>query len=242
MHILQTALHDAYDGLAHFWTPAHANGIVLAMVNDSVGRNSATEGYGWTREVTGSTDYLTERVISILMRRKPSRVLDLGCGNASLTRQIHRAGFGVVGIDADAKGIEIARSACPDVTFLCRKLEDGPSPDLLGGFDAVVSTEVIEHLYRPEDLLTFAASVLRERGFLVLSTPYHGYLKNFAIALLDKWDLHHDPLWTGGHIKFWSRSSLSLLLRNFGFREVEFMGAGRLPYLWKSMVVVAERR
>ena len=50
------------------------------------------------------------------------------------------------------------------------------------------------------------------------------------------------PIGTGGHIKFWSRAPLQSLLEKFGFREVEFIGAGRLPYLWKSMIVTAEKK
>lgn len=199
-------------------------------------------GYGWTEEITGSTDYLAEPVILTLQRRRPGRVLDLGCGNGSLTRRIHRAGIDVVGVDADEEGIQIARASCPGIPFYCRSMDEGPPADLSGGFGAVVSTEVIEHLYRPEDLLVFASAALHHGGILILSTPYHGYIKNLAIALLNKWDLHHNPLWTGGHIKFWSRASLRSLLERYGFREVAFIGAGRLPYVWKSMIVVAEKQ
>jgi 2-polyprenyl-3-methyl-5-hydroxy-6-metoxy-1,4-benzoquinol methylase len=188
------------------------------------------KGYGWTSDITGSTEYLAEPVISALRRRQPGRVLDLGCGNAWLTRRIHQAGIDVVGVDADQKGIDIARGSCPGGTFFCRKMDEGPPAELVVGFSAVVSTEVIELLYRPEDLLTFASAALRDGGFLILITPYNGYAKNLAIVRLNKWDLQRDPLWTGGHIKFWSRAFLQSLLEKSGVREVEFIGAGRLPY------------
>jgi hypothetical protein len=48
-------------------------------------------------------------------------------------------------------------------------------------------------------------------------------------------------LWHGGHIKFWSRNTLSLLLQESGFEVVAFSGVGRFPYLWKSMVLVARK-
>jgi hypothetical protein len=57
------------------------------------------------------------------------------------------------------------------------------------------------------------------------------------LALVDYWDFHHDPIRTGGHIKFWTRKSLSDLFRRGGFTEVEFEGVGRAPYLWKSMIM-----
>ena len=60
------------------------------------------------------------------------------------------------------------------------------------------------------------------------------------MAILDKWDFHHTALWHGGHIKFWSRKTLTQLLEANGFRVTEFHGAGRLPWLWKSMILVAK--
>jgi hypothetical protein len=48
-------------------------------------------------------------------------------------------------------------------------------------------------------------------------------------------------LWHGGHIKFWSRATLSQLLRDNGFTVIDFSGVGRVPYLWKSMVLVAQK-
>lgn len=105
----------------------------------------------------------------------------------------------------------------------------------------MVSTEVIEHLFSPHLLPRFAAGVLKPGGWLVISTPYHGYLKNLALSLVDKWDDHHTPLWHGGHIKFWSRATLSRLLEENGFVVEGFSGVGRLPWLWKSMVLVARK-
>ena len=55
-------------------------------------------------------------------------------------------------------------------------------------------------------------------------------------------DHHYTALWDGGHIKFWSRETLTKLLEEFGFRVTDFRGAGRLPYLWKSMLVRANFR
>jgi len=36
--------------------------------------------------------------------------------------------------------------------------------------------------------------LLKPGGRLVLTTPYHGYVKNLAIAVLGRWDAHADPL------------------------------------------------
>ena len=76
----------------------------------------------------------------------------------------------------------------------------------------------------------------------MVSTPYHGWLKNVAIAVFNKWDAHHTLFWDGGHIKFWSRATLSKLLEEVGFEVIGFHGCGRAPYLWESMIIVGRKR
>jgi hypothetical protein len=66
-------------------------------------------------------------------------------------------------------------------------------------------------------------------------------LKNLLISLLNKWDQHANPLWDGGHIKLWSRQTLTALLRETGFVNIQFRGAGRFPWLWMTMVMSANK-
>jgi 2-polyprenyl-6-hydroxyphenyl methylase/3-demethylubiquinone-9 3-methyltransferase len=108
-------------------------------------------------------------------------------------------------------------------------------------FDAVVSLEVVEHVYDPLAWARSCHAALRHGGLLVCSTPYHGYVKNLAIALSGGFDKHWNPLFTGGHIKFWSRQTLVHLLERADLVPEKFVGAGRLPYLWKSMVITSRR-
>jgi 2-polyprenyl-6-hydroxyphenyl methylase/3-demethylubiquinone-9 3-methyltransferase len=68
---------------------------------------------------------------------------------------------------------------------------DDPRSVLEGGlYDCVVSTEVIEHLYAPQKLPVFASQVLRPEGWLIVSAPYHGYLKNLVWSVFNYWDVH----------------------------------------------------
>ncbi len=184
-------------------------------------------------------------MLQILAGTGVRRVLDLGCGNGDLCGQLVTAGYDVVGVEIDSDGVRIARQTYPSVPFYNFGVHDDPLALLQreGGraFDAVVSTEVIEHLYAPHLLPRYAHSVLAPGGYLLLSTPYHGYLKNLMLSLLGHWDKHHTSLWHGGHIKFWSVATLSRLLEENQFRVTGFRGAGRLPYLWKSMILMARK-
>jgi len=62
------------------------------------------------------------------------------------------------------------------------------------------------------------------------------------LAATGKLDRHFTVLWDHGHIKFWSHKTMREVLTETGFTHIKFSGAGRIPWLWKSMVVRAEKR
>ncbi|MDR3368613.1 class I SAM-dependent methyltransferase [Rhodoferax sp.] len=205
--------------------------------------SNVVDQYGW-QSSTGpeSCGYITPEVLHILKRLKVVRVCDLGSGNGALANAMQGAGFQPAGVEYDKQGVEIAQKNYPSINFYHFGVQDDPAQVLAAegqAFDAVVSTEVVEHLFSPHLLPIFARQIVREGGYLVISTPYHGYLKNLALSIFNSWDKHHTALWHGGHIKFWSRKTLTKLLEENGFRVIEFQGAGRLPWLWKSMILIA---
>jgi 2-polyprenyl-6-hydroxyphenyl methylase/3-demethylubiquinone-9 3-methyltransferase len=57
-----------------------------------------------------------------------------------------------------------------------------------------------------------------------------------------KLDNHFMALWDHGHIKFWSIKTLTELLEETGFENVEVRRVGRLPPLAKSMIAIATKR
>lgn len=166
-----------------------------------------------------------------------SRVLDIGCGDGVLCGDFHLRGCQVVGVDLSESGIALARRNFPGCRFELLGVNE-VSLDRLGEapFDLVVSTEVVEHLYSPRQLSRAAYDALRPGGQFIITTPYHGYLKNLAISLANHWDVHADPLWDGGHVKLFSRKTLGKLLTEAGFRDLRFLGVGRISFLWMSMV------
>jgi 2-polyprenyl-3-methyl-5-hydroxy-6-metoxy-1,4-benzoquinol methylase len=187
--------------------------------------------------------YLMPPLMDFLERAKPSniariRVLDLGCGNGSLTQEIARHGYEVIGVEESLSGIEAARqkNSLASCQFLQGSIYNLPYDRLGKPFDVVIAAEVIEHLLYPRELIRSARKCLKPNGRLIVTTPYHGYWKNLALAISGKIDAHFTALWDGGHIKFFSVKTLSLLLEQEGFADTQFQFAGRYPYLWKSML------
>lgn len=198
--------------------------------------------YGYHADtMTHNFNYVLQPLLNLLDKTTNTCILDLGCGNGYLVNYLISLGYNAYGTDASEKGIAIAKQTNPD-RFFVQDLSTGKLPEALQhlNFDTIISTEVIEHLYDPKAFVTFCRDILNGKGELILSTPYHGYLKNLFISIFNKWDNHISPLWLGGHIKFWSRATLSLLLTNTGFTVINFIGCGRLPYFWKSMLIKAK--
>ena len=105
------------------------------------------------------------------------RVLDAGCGTGELAEALSSHGFAVTALDLGFASIRRASKASPGVgvRYVQGDLYRLPFGD--GLFDAVVVSEVAEHLERPSDALCEAARVLRPGGCLVVSTPYRERLR-----------------------------------------------------------------
>jgi 2-polyprenyl-3-methyl-5-hydroxy-6-metoxy-1,4-benzoquinol methylase len=201
--------------------------------------------YRYDSTAAQSSDaYLAGPVTLLLRECMPiERLLDAGCGNGSLGVLYQQFAREVYAFDLSESGIEHAKellgdnrvrraSAYDDFTQLFADAQQ---------FDVIVSCELIEHLYDPRAFVDRAFEALPPGGRLILSTPFHGYIKNLVLALSGKLDQHFSALWVGGHIKFWSRATLRKLLEEAGFIDITFQGAGRVRELWKSMVCMARK-
>ncbi|MBB3595732.1 2-polyprenyl-6-hydroxyphenyl methylase/3-demethylubiquinone-9 3-methyltransferase [Rhizobium sp. BK529] len=189
-------------------------------------------------------NYLLPTIVDVLEDNfeaaDQTTVFDLGCGTGGAAALLSDKGYEVAGVDPSQDGIAKANMAYPDLP-----LEIGSAYDDLanqyGTFDAVISLEVVEHVYDPKTFSSTMFDLVKPGGLAVVSTPFHGYWKNLALALTGKMDDHHMPLKDHGHIKFWSPKTLGTLLLDTGFETVDFEYVGRISPLAKSMIAVAQR-
>lgn len=159
--------------------------------------------------------------------RPDDRVLDVGCGEGRFTAGLARAGALVVGIDVAEEPLRRARSRRPELDL---RLVDGEGPWELAdaSFDVVWAGEVIEHVADTAAWLSEVRRVLRSGGGLVLSTPAHGRLTLARLALSGRaFAEHFDPL--GDHLRFYNRDTLTRLIGEFGFEQIQVRSAGGAP-------------
>lgn len=200
-------------------------------------------GYRYNNDkLNASHDYLLPAVTAILASQSPShqRMFELGCGNGSVANALSKLGFEVTGVDASEEGIAQAHQSYPDLNLHLGSAYDDLR-NQYGQFPVVISLEVVEHLYFPRKFAKTIYNLLEVGGTVIISTPYHGYLKNLAMALTGTMDAHFTALWDHGHIKFWSIRTLRILLQEAGFQNISFVRVGRIPALAKSMIAIARK-
>jgi 2-polyprenyl-3-methyl-5-hydroxy-6-metoxy-1,4-benzoquinol methylase len=190
--------------------------------------------------------YLDKIISTISSLGDGAKVLDAGCGDGNFAQNVSQFGYDVFGIDLSDSGIKIAKErGCGNFHYgslydpLC-------SPFGIEYFDCIYSVEVIEHLYSPKIFSERLFSAVKPGGLVIITTPYWGYLKNVVLSVSGRMDNSLTALWEGGHIKHFSRKTLSSLFKGSGFEEVSFRGAGAglrayTPWLWNGMVMVFKR-
>lgn len=159
-------------------------------------------------------------------------VLDVGCGAAPGLRFLHAAGAVATGADISAAALRAARRLLPEARLVRCDVERA-LPFGAERFDAVLLSEVVEHVACLPTLLAECRRVLRPGGALVLTTPNRWDVRRLAGALGGPtWTGHLDPT----HINLQTPVTVRDHLRRAGFRAV------RVRAGWKPLLRLGGRR
>lgn len=129
---------------------------------------------------------------------KAGSLLDLGCGNGYLLQRLEKAGYArLAGVDISEKLLENAAKNAPSAKLRLHDITSSPYPETQ---DAIVCSEVIEHLTEPELACRHLYESLREGGTLVLSFPnrqayFPWYYLNPVAKRMPQGRARHWSLW-----------------------------------------------
>ncbi|MEV2212328.1 class I SAM-dependent methyltransferase [Streptomyces sp. NPDC050997] len=167
--------------------------------------------------------------------RTTRTVLDIGCGDgtAAATAAPFLAGHRVIGVDWSQDALERARA---HLTNPIRGELTGPGlPFAADCADAVLFSEVIEHLVDPDAALDEIRRVLRPGGHLMLSTPNLAAWYNRALLLggvqpvfseVSLRAVHGRPgREVVGHLRLYTARALREFVTAAGFEVVRLEGA-----------------
>jgi SAM-dependent methyltransferase len=174
------------------------------------------------------------RMLQVVLQLHPVSLLEVGAGQGKLGAAFAQHGIDYCGIEPVENEIEKGRQSYPGLRLIQASCYDDPEQLRGRTFDIVYSNDIIEHLYEPRKLASFSRSYLRPGGMIVCGTPHYGsYLRNLLLAVANRWDHHHNPLWDGGHIKFFSRATLHQLWAEAGFGDFQWgeIRSPRMPLM-----------
>jgi 2-polyprenyl-3-methyl-5-hydroxy-6-metoxy-1,4-benzoquinol methylase len=152
------------------------------------------------------------------------KVLDLGCRDGMLTR-FYAPGNAVIGVDIDRQALALAKKKLGIETMWVDLNSEWPFPEQ--SFDAIVSCEIIEHLFCLEEFLNHISATLRPGGVFIGSVPNAFRIRNRLKFLLGN-DFESDPT----HVRIFSYHKLEeLLSRLFSTVEIFPIQGKILPFL-----------
>lgn len=155
--------------------------------------------YRWARQLT---------------QRRPTRVLDVGCGSGDkLVRRLSDVATEWMGVDQPSGITEAERrwgNGGESGTWFAADLSRPSVWEELAEFgaDLVVCADVIEHLEDPHELLARLRATVRPGGRVLVSTPDRVRLED-----RDPLGPPHNPR----HIREWSAEEFRLLVESAGF-------------------------
>lgn len=144
-----------------------------------------------------------------------SDVLEIGCARGLTGALIQeRRGCRVTGVEMHPDAAQEAAGRLHRVV-----VGDIEHLELDGAFDAIVATELFEHLRYPETFLGRMKELLRPGGRIVLSVPNVGHYSVVEDLLAGRWDYLPIGLLCYTHFRFFTRATLEDWIRRVGFAD-----------------------
>lgn len=164
------------------------------------------------------------------------RILDAACANGNFAKFFQSHGHRVVPCDISFTAMSLAREHNQVRDGAVCNVEMLPFSD--NSFDAIWFGECLASLENTHAAMSEFNRVLKPGGWMALTTPYYGRLKNVYIALFC-FDRHYYP--EDYRIRHFTKASLMRVLAHNGFAPRQWKGIGRFLWFWKSQYVLATK-
>ena len=190
------------------------NKVYDEVIDPDIGFRESTSP-GWVSHLLDMGSILLEQ----LARRRssqPSRVLDFGCGYGSLVQAVNGPAVNAFGFETSPRRVEYLRKlgiAVLDSMDLVRK--EAP-------FDAIVLSDVLEHVPDPADTLRMLHQLLRADGILLINVPnFNADMIAGVSGALQRKQAPSREVNPWEHLNYFSPASLRSMLRAQGYAIVE---------------------
>lgn len=200
----------------------------------------------------------------MVMRHIPhtvGRALDIGCGDGYLTYLLRQKAKQVVGLDPTVLGVQLAKQEIEKQGQFSIHLLAASAYELpfeTASFELAISTDVIEHVDRPEQLASEMSRILQPKGTAIITTPNWSptrpisrhHVQEFKpeqlMAVLDPYFSHVELIacWPSRFMTIWKRrgrrSQLISRLAGYGLNVFTFSTRQITPH-YEQLVAVCRR-
>lgn len=164
-------------------------------------------------------DKRLKKILELALPVKNKIILDIGCSTGYLGSILEKKGAKVIGIDISQKAIKKAKKVLTDAKVL--DLNSQKLPFTSSSIDAVIASEIIEHLFQPLLFLKEAKRVLKTNGIFIVTTPNFLYWGNRINFMKGTFGYTREGVFDEGHIHFYTHETLVQDLSKSGFEVVE---------------------
>ena len=169
--------------------------------------------------------YIKDNIINtfkLLNKEKPLKnikILDIGSGGGLLSEPMSRLGAEVIGIDASAKNIEVAKLHAKkndlNIKYYCASPETFETKTK---FDVILNMEIVEHVEDVDFFLKSCAKLLKKNGLMFVAT-LNKTLKSYLFAIIGaEYVLRWLPIGTHEWEKFIKPHDLIDILEKYDFK------------------------
>ena len=179
-----------------------------------------------TLSLFSPTYFRLKKALQVLKKTSiGENILDFGCGAGRFARALkdYRPDLKVYGCDISKQAIDVAKRTNDGVFYETSDSEKTTYLDK--NFSNIFVFDVLEHVYKPTEVLNELSRILKDNGTLFLQVPCE---KDWLSLWywLDKLGLKKDLTKKfAGHVNFWSRKELEKLIMSAGFKiEKKYYG------------------
>ncbi|MEO6905871.1 MAG: methyltransferase domain-containing protein [Ginsengibacter sp.] len=129
------------------------------------------------------------RLHQAIIKRIPKNaelILDAGCGNGWVAKYFLGKGKKVVSMDISTKNPSKVLKANPGENHGAVVADAYHLPFKKNEFDAIIASEILEHVYDPKLFIIKLLEVLKPGGTLILSTPYNEKIEYYLCVHCNK--------------------------------------------------------
>jgi SAM-dependent methyltransferase len=171
-----------------------------------------------------------------------AKVLDFGCGDGShVGTYLHTTGRLYTGLDVSEAAVEACQAK--GLEAICC-MPDASLPFDDSSLDAVVSFEVLEHLFSPADAVAEIHRVLRPGGYFIGSVPNAAFLTNRVLMAIGYVNPGGSPStslkkpWADPHVRFFTKRTVRIFFHDMGFTDIRIRGTAltltQFPMLYRA--------